>query len=132
MGRLGGSVRTAQPPCCWAARAPCAAPDRPFLPIQNALVKPVFFHPNYPLDSQPINYVSRTSPRVFLGVSIKDDLINPQRNTKQLAEKLQELEVEVVLKEYPRSNHITIIAAFFRMLRLIGPVLDDVVFFVKE
>ena len=103
-----------------------------FLPIQNALVKPVFFHPNYPLDSQPINYVSRAAPRVFLGVSVNDDLINPQRNTKQLAEKLQELEVEVVLKEYPRSNHITIIAAFFRMLRLIGPVLDDVVFFVKE
>jgi acetyl esterase/lipase len=101
-----------------------------FLPIENEDVKPVFFHPNYPQDSQPIDFVSATAPRTFLGVSRSDDLVDPTRNTKKLAEKLSRLGVHVTLREYSSTSHATIMGAFARPLRFIAPVLDDVVAFV--
>ncbi|MGH6610257.1 MAG: alpha/beta hydrolase [Burkholderiaceae bacterium] len=102
-----------------------------FLPIENPEVKPVFFHPNSPPESQPIRYVSRATPRTFLGAAPEDDLINPERNTKQMASKLQELGVPVTVQFYPRTNHVTLIGAFAAPLRFLAPVLDDVVEFVK-
>lgn len=102
-----------------------------FLPIENPEVKPVFFHPNSPPESQPIRYVSRASPPAFLGAAPEDDLINPERNTKQMASKLQSLGVPVTLQLYPRTNHITLIGAFAAPLRFLAPVLDDVAEFVK-
>ncbi|MBA2547998.1 MAG: alpha/beta hydrolase, partial [Burkholderiaceae bacterium] len=60
-----------------------------FLPIENPEVKPVFWHPNSPPESQPIRYVSASVPRAFLGAAPVDDLINPERNTRQMATQLQ-------------------------------------------
>src|SRR6476660_1454179 len=51
-----------------------------FLPIQNPDVKPVFFHPNTPPESQPINHVTPTAPPALLIASVEDDLVNPTRN----------------------------------------------------
>ena len=102
-----------------------------FLPIENPDVKPVFFHPNSPPESQPIRYVSSAAPRTFLGAAPADDLINPERNTKQMATKLQSAGVPVTLQFYPRTNHMTLIGAFAGPLRFLAPVLDDVVEFVK-
>jgi acetyl esterase/lipase len=36
-----------------------------FYPITNPAAKPVFFHPNYPEKSQPMAFISATSPRIF-------------------------------------------------------------------
>lgn len=102
-----------------------------FLPIENPDVKPVFFHPNSPPESQPIRYVSASVPPTFLGAAPEDDLINPERNTKQMASRLQSSGVPVTVQFYQRTNHITLIGAFATPLRFLGPVLDDVVAFVK-
>ena len=56
-----------------------------FLPITNVDAQPVFFHPNYPSDSQHLAFASATSPRSFLGAAKTDSLVNPQRNTVGLA-----------------------------------------------
>lgn len=101
-----------------------------FLPITNEDVKPVFFYPNSPPDSQPIVYVSPSSPPCFLGAALRDDLVNPHRNTMQLAHKLRDLGVEVQEKIYPRANHLSLIGAFAWPLRGLAPVLDDVSQFV--
>jgi hypothetical protein len=40
-----------------------------FLPMTNVDAQPVFFHPNYPPDTQPLDFVSASSPRSFLAVA---------------------------------------------------------------
>ncbi len=101
-----------------------------FFPMTNVEAQPVFFHPNYPANSQPIDFASRASPRSFLGAPTDDNVVNPERNTRQLAEKLRAVGVPVTVKLYPHAGHATLIGAFARPLRGLGPVLDDVVAFV--
>ena len=101
-----------------------------FLPITNPDAKPVFFDPHYPEGSQPIDYVSRLSPPAFLGAATSDELVNPERNTRQLARKFQNEGVPVTVKLYPRANHLTLIGAFAWPLRWLAPVADDVAEFV--
>ena len=57
-----------------------------FLPMTNPEAQPVFFHPDYPPHTQPIEFAGRQAPPTFLGAAIKDDLIDPQRNTVGLDE----------------------------------------------
>ncbi len=102
-----------------------------FLPIENVDAQPVFFHPNTPPDSQPIRYVTAASPRAFLGAAPEDTLVNPERNTRQMATKLQSAGVSVTVQFYPRTGHITLIGSFAAPLRFLAPVLDDVADFVK-
>ncbi len=103
-----------------------------FYPITNPDAKPVFFHPNYPQNSQPIAFTSHDAPRSFLAAAAEDELVNPQRNTQQLAEKLQAVGVPVTLKFYPRASHTSLIGAFAWPLRWIAPVLDDVQAFIAS
>ena len=102
-----------------------------FLPINNLDVRPVFFYPNYPAGSQPIDYASASSPRTFLGAAATDDLVNPTRNTLGLARHLQDAHVPVTLHLYPGVNHITLMASLARPLRWLAPVLDDVMRFIE-
>ena len=102
-----------------------------FLPMTNPQAQPVFFHPNYPRDSQPLAFASSKSPRTFLGAAKTDTLVNPQRNTVGLAAKLQAAGAPVSLKQYERVSHVSLIGAFARPLRWLAPVLDDVADFVN-
>ena len=102
------------------------------LPIEHPDAKPVFLHPNTPPDSQPIRYVSASVPRTFLAAAPDDALIDPERNTKQMASRLQQAGIPVTLHIYPSTSHTTLIGAFAFPLRFLAPVLDDVVQFVKE
>ncbi|MSQ71969.1 MAG: alpha/beta hydrolase [Betaproteobacteria bacterium] len=102
-----------------------------FLPMTNVDAQPVFFHPDYPAGTQAVDYVTRAAPRTFLGAATADDVVNPERNTRQLADKLRTAGVAVTLRMYPGANHYTIIGAFARPLRSLEPVLDDVVAFVR-
>jgi acetyl esterase/lipase len=101
-----------------------------FYPITNPDAKPVFFHPNYPLNSQPIGFASAAAPRSFLAAAANDTLVNPQRNTQQLADRLKAAGIPVTLKLYSRASHTTIIGAFAWPLRWIAPVLEDVQAFI--
>lgn len=101
-----------------------------FLPMQDPESQPVFNHPDYPAGSQPIDYVSKSAPPTFLGAAASDDLVDPERNTKQLAEQLDAAGVPVTLRIYSQANHYTLIGAFARPLRGLEPVLEDVVEFV--
>lgn len=102
-----------------------------FLPIENPDAKPVFFHPDYPSGTQPVEHVSRGAPRSFLAAPQSDRLVNPYRNTQGLATRLQDAGVPVTLKFYGRTNHATLIGAFGTPLRWLAPVLEDVAAFVN-
>ena len=101
-----------------------------FLPMTNRDAQPVFFHPNYPPDTQPLSHASAAAPRSFLGVADTDDLVNPDRNSAALAAKLKGSGVAVALRRYERVNHLTLIGAFGLPLRWLAPVVEDVADFV--
>jgi len=102
-----------------------------FLPIENPDAQPVFFHPDYPPGTQPLQHASRGAPRSFLGAAASDKLVNPQRNTQALAAKLQSLGVPVTVRVYEHASHVTLIGAFGAPLRWLAPVLEDVAAFVN-
>jgi len=101
-----------------------------FLPIVNPDVRPVFHHPDYPPDTQPIDHARGVRMPVFLGAAASDSLVDPDRNTGGLARRLREAGTTVVERRYPRANHVTLVGAFAWPLRWIAPVLDDVAGFV--
>lgn len=102
-----------------------------FLPIQNPDARPVFFHPDYPPGTQPLAHAGRGAPRSFLAAAPEDRLVNPERNTRALAARLQAAGVPVTLRFYKRTGHATLIGAFGTPLRWLAPVLDDVAGFVN-
>ncbi|KAA0982450.1 alpha/beta hydrolase [Pseudomonas sp. ANT_J28] len=102
-----------------------------FLPIKNPQVRPVFFWPDSPPRSQPINHVSRGAPPALLIAASDDELVNPARNTGGLARKLREAGVPVQDLYFSRTSHATLVATLSRPMRGLAPVLDVVTAFVK-
>ena len=102
-----------------------------FLPIVNPDVRPVFFWPNSPALSQPINHVSRGAPPALLMASSDDELVDPGRNTGGLARKLREAGVPVRDLYFSRTGHANLVAALSRPMRGLAPVLDEVEGFIK-
>jgi len=103
-----------------------------FLPMTNRDAQPVFFHPNYPPDTQPMAFASAASPRSFLAAGRSDALVDPERNTATLAARLSAAGVPVSTHRYARANHMTLVGAFGLPLRWLAPVLDDVAGFVRN
>ena len=101
-----------------------------FLPMTNPDAQPVFFHPHYPPNTQPIEFALASAPRTFLGAAVKDSLINPQRNTVGLADRLKSAGVPVTLRMYEGVSHITLLASLAWPLRFLAPTLEDVVAFI--
>ncbi|OPA95284.1 esterase [Pseudomonas fluorescens] len=102
-----------------------------FLPIENRDVRPVFFFPDSPPDSQPINHVSAAAPPSLLIASRDDDLVNPTRNTGGLANKLRAAGVSVEEFYFTRTSHATLVASIAKPLRWLAPVLDRVTAFIQ-
>lgn len=102
-----------------------------FLPIENPEVKPVFFFPDSPPDSQPINHVSAGAPPSLLMASTDDKLVNPSRNTGGLANTLRAAGVPVETFYFGKTNHQTLVAALSKPLRWLAPVLDRVTAFIQ-
>jgi len=102
-----------------------------FLPMSNPEARPVFFHPDYPAGTQPLDYASRDAPPGLLLAAAVDPLVNPQRNTVGLATRLRAAGAAVELKLYPRVNHMTLVGAMAGPLNWLAPVLDDVVGFIN-
>ncbi len=102
-----------------------------FLPTGNPDVKPVFFHPAYPSGSQPIDYAAAGTPPCFLAAPRDDELVDPDRNTGQLAAKLRRAGVPVQERRYDSVGHMTLIGAFAGPLTWKAPVREDVVAFIR-
>ena len=102
-----------------------------FLPIENPDVKPVFFFPDSPPDSQPINHVSAAAPPSLLIASNDDNLVNPTRNNGGVAERLAAAGVPVQACYFGRTNHQTLVAALSKPLRWLAPVLERVTAFIQ-
>ena len=102
-----------------------------FFPLEPGQpARPVFHHPDYPKDAQPIPFVTPASPPTFLGGPVDDKVVSPQRSTLAMAAKLKAAGVPVELKMYDGISHALLAGAFARPLRGLAPVLDDVAVYV--
>lgn len=101
-----------------------------FLPIENRETQVAFRWPDTAADTQPIVHVTPQAPRTLLLAAIKDDLVNPQRSTVGLGERLKAAGVPVRVELYPRVNHVTLLAAMAQPLRWLAPVRAEVLAFL--
>ena len=85
-------------------------------PIKIEEVKPVFFHPDYPEDSNPIDFVSESVLPVLLLVPEDDDLVDPERNSRALATELSAAGKQVAIKQLDGTSHVTIIGTMSPVL----------------
>lgn len=102
-----------------------------FFPSGNPDVQPVFHHPYYPADGQPIDHAASSLP-AFLGAAAHDTVVDPQRSSVALARRLEAAGAPVTLRLYDGVGHATLIGALAPPLRFLAPVLDDVAAFVHR
>ncbi|WPP00499.1 alpha/beta hydrolase [Pseudomonas sp. HR96] len=103
-----------------------------FLPVEDKEVRPVFFYPDSPVDSQPINHVQAGAPPALLLAANSDSFVNPVRNTGGLARRLREVGVPVRVRYFDHLNHATLVGAMAWPLAWLAPVRDEVVGFVSQ
>ncbi len=103
-----------------------------FLPIENPDVRPVFFYPDSPPQSQPARHVTSSAPPALLVASHADKLVDATRNTGGLAASLRAAHVPVEEVYFDSTSHASLIGAFAWPLRGLAPVLDKVVEFVDS
>lgn len=103
-----------------------------FIPIENPTARLVFPYPATPPDSQPINHVSAASLPALLIAAKSDDLVNPQRNTGALADKLRAFGVSVTERHFDHVSHATLVASLAGPLRTLAPTLDEVAQFIER
>ena len=102
-----------------------------FLPIGDRKTQVAFEWPNTPPDSQALFHASSASPPALLLAPEKDSIVNTQRSTVGMAQRLKSSGVRVESELYDTVSHVTIVAAMASVLRSRAPVLERVTAFVK-
>jgi acetyl esterase/lipase len=103
-----------------------------FLPIENPDVKPVFWFPDTPPDSQPVRHVGESRVPALLVASHKDKLVEADRNTAGLAHLLREHGVPVQELYFDNTSHVTLVLSLSRPFRHVAPTLDRVADFIDN
>jgi acetyl esterase/lipase len=103
-----------------------------FLPIENPGVKPVFHFPDTPADSQPVAHLDGKKLPALLIAANNDKVVNPQRNTGELARRLRGHGVAVTEVYYDGVTHTTLVGSLGTPLRFLAPTLDAVDQFVHS
>lgn len=102
-----------------------------FLPMGDPDAQRAFDWPNTPRSSQPIAHVSAAAPRTLLLAATKDTLVDPVRNTEQMADRLRAEGVAVRVQTFDNLSHVTLIGAVATPIRWIGgPVVPPILDFV--
>ncbi|HSV54688.1 MAG TPA: alpha/beta hydrolase [Burkholderiaceae bacterium] len=101
-----------------------------FLPIRNPDAQVAFNWPDTSPETQPIAHASAKAPRALLLGASTDDLVNPQRNTVGLAQRLTALGASATVQLFGGVSHTTILASMARPLNWLAPVLPEVLGFL--
>ena len=103
-----------------------------FLPIGDAQTRVAFNWPETSADSQPLGYASNASPPALLLAPVHDSVVNPQRSTVALAQRLKARGVRVESALLDGVSHVTLLASMASVLRSRAPVLERVTGFVQS
>lgn len=101
-----------------------------FLPIQNPETQKAFNWPDTPRDSQVFGHVTPAAPRTLLLAARSDHLVDPQRNTVGLGQRLKAAGVPAAVQVLDGVSHGTVIGAMARPLRFLAPVRAEVLAFL--
>jgi acetyl esterase/lipase len=102
-----------------------------FLPIGDPKTQVAFNWPDTPADSQPLVHASRASPPALLLAPSDDSVVDPQRSTVAMANKLRSSGVRVQSELFGSVSHVTLVASMASVLRSRAPVLERVTAFVN-
>lgn len=102
-----------------------------FLPIGVPDVQVAFEWPNTPPNSQALFHAQASTPRALLLAPTNDVLVDTQRSTVGMAQRLQAAGVPVQSELFGGVSHTTIIGALAKPLRGLAPVLERVTDFVS-
>ena len=103
-----------------------------FLPIGDPQTQVAFNWPDTSPDSQPLAYASKASPPALLLAPSQDTVVNPQRSTLAMAERLRNSGVRVESELFDGVSHVTLLASMAQVLRGRAPVLERVIGFVQS
>lgn len=101
-----------------------------FLPIGDPQTQVAFNWPATLPDSQPLAHASAASPPALLLAPRRDTVVNPERSTLALAERLRQSGVRVESELLDGVSHASLLAAMAQVLRSRAPVLARVSGFV--
>ena len=85
-------------------------------PIVLEDVKPVFFYPDYPSESNPIEFIEQSDIPALLLAPENDDLIDTERHTIAFAKKLLQAGKLVELQSIKGTSHTTLIGTMSPLL----------------
>lgn len=102
-----------------------------FLPLRSQELKTIFGPEGQRPATQPIGYVDGQAPPAFLGVGIRDSVVNPG-NTARMAQRIGDRGGQVEVRRYGRVTHAMTIGVFAAPLRGVAPVLGDVEAFIDS
>ena len=103
-----------------------------FLPIGDRKTQVAFEWPGTPPDSQALFHASSASPPALLLAPEIDSLVNTQRSTVGMTQRLQSSGVHVESELFDTVSHVSIVATMASVLRSRAPVLERVTGFVKR
>lgn len=101
-------------------------------PVTNPDVKPVFHHPHYPPQSNPIEFELAGAPPALILAPAEDDLVDIEDNSIALARRLKQSQQQVKLKTIDRTDHETIIGTLSPLLPFSGNIAAPIHHFVTE
>jgi acetyl esterase/lipase len=101
-----------------------------FLPFDSDVTKEAFANARFPAQTQPINFVRRDAPPIFLATGSEDTTVLP-RNSERLAVALKKAGAQSVsLKIYAGLGHAGTATSLSGLLQWQAPVVDDVIAFL--
>lgn len=101
-----------------------------FLPIEQGYLIDVFPASSRE-DSQPINFVSSTTPPTLLIHGMDDELVKPG-NSQRFAAALREAGVPVTEKYYEGTGHAAVAIAMAPRLDFVATTLEDTISFINQ
>ncbi|MCQ8896626.1 alpha/beta hydrolase [Limnobacter humi] len=101
-------------------------------PINDVEVRPVFHHPNYPKNSQPIDFAANTTVPSLILAPESDNLVSIEINSVALHKALDRAQVPNRYLQVKGTDHITIIGTFSPVLFFKGSTSQPIAQFVES
>ncbi|WP_205481186.1 alpha/beta hydrolase [Sphingomonas arenae] len=102
-----------------------------FAPFTEQRGRDAFGHWVSPHETQPVNFARKNAPPLFLAHGSADRVVLP-RNSRRLAQRLQQAGAPVTLKLYEGASHTDVIVALSRPFRRKATVLADSAAFLRD
>ena len=101
-----------------------------FLPIKDPMIKEIFKAQDLQ-ETQPIHHATGKAPPMLLLTGANDETVLP-RNSRALAETIEQRGGDVTLKIYNRVAHVGVILSIAYPFRWLAPILKDVAEFLEQ